>query len=686
MANVLSKLFGRGTERKNWPTYPSDAYDPHSSIKFDFDPLSFWKPRGVKLSMREALAHELVFRCLEIKALAIQDALPMVQKLGSGNEWKDDRTHPALRALTMPNADNTFADLLAFILLNEDIYGQVYLEIVRSSTRAVVGVRPLDRNTVQEMPKSGAYSFGIAGRYLISDIAYYNVNEGRMRQLEPQDVINIRRSDIRSPLAALSAVNVALDSIGMGKSLTKYANAYLEAGGPSGLIKIKNRTLTQEQAQQLQEKWWQRYNLLSGKQSGRVAVFDEDGDYQQIGSHLKDLDNESLRMGEQAAICTALGVPGQLAQAYYAIRWGNQRAGQEVALRQLWDLTLSPLLARYRQIFDKAFLSQFEPEKAGLTMRVFWDVSNVKALQEDINAKSDRARKNYAGDVTTLNETRADMGLKPVPDGDKLRSQAAEERAQRQAEASAALNQPQPNDNQKKSLELKRKPNAREKLALPLVTAAQDSAAAGLKAILTKAREQMIADGLTQLAYVNDPNAIAIEFPAVMLGELTASVATAFNDGRETAQAELGGSTKALRTLATIVGLLAQILRHTLTNQVKARLVSIFSRHLLRTGDEAEAVKLTQTEMRDESLVYLDELAQGVGFQAVAEGRGYEFDNNAKAGDRWQYSAILDKNTCEVCEAADLTESDKRADLPKAPNPLCEGRWRCRCMHVLIRV
>lgn len=686
MANFLSKLFNRAPERKSYPTYPSDAYDPHGSVTFNFDMQEFWKSKGASISLREGLTHELVFRCLAIKAQAVQDALPMIQRLGNGNEWKDDPRHPALVALRNPNPDNTFADILSFILINEDIYGQAYLEIVRSPTRAIVGIRPLEYSSVQEMAVPGAYSYGTSrAAYRIQDIAYYQVNEGAVRNLSPKDVINIRSQDIRSPLANVTAVKSALDSIGMGKSLTKYANAYLEAGGPSGLLKIKNRTLTKEQAEEVQERWWQRYNLLRGKQTGRVAVLDEDGEYQQIGSHLADLDNESLRMAEQAAICTALGVPGQLAQAYYAIRWGNQRAGQEVALRQLWDLTLSPLLARYRQILDKFFLPEFEGEKAGTQMRVFWDVSNVKALQEDINAKSDRARKDYAGDLITLNEARADKGLKPREGGDVLRSEAAEARAVRQAELTAQ-NQPAQTDNQKKSLEIKkRKPNAHEAAAMKRVQDAQDEAAARLKLLLTNARELMNAEGIEQLSFVTNPNEIRLTFPLTLQVELTNALTYAVNVGRESASAEIGEQSKGYISTAAIVALLAKVLGEALVNQIKARLVSIFSRHFLRTGSATEAVKAVALELRDESLAYLDEIAQGVGYQAVAAGREIEFQAKQRPGDRWQYSAILDNNTCKVCKKHDLTESTDRAKLPPAPHPLCEGRWRCRCMHILIR-
>jgi hypothetical protein len=137
--------------------------------------------------------------------------------------------------------------------------------------------------------------------------------------------------------------------------------------------------------------------------------------------------------------------------------------------------------------------------------------------------------------------------------------------------------------------------------------------------------------------------------------------------------------------LSALVALLFGVASTGLLNQVKARIVAIYVRYLLRGLSEEEATRAAEAEMRDESLAYVDELAQGIGYQAVAEGRAREFDLQAQPGDRWQYSAILDKNTCQPCKDDDLTENSDRAKIPPAPNPKCEGRWRCRCMHVLIR-
>jgi uncharacterized protein with gpF-like domain len=52
-----------------------------------------------------------------------------------------------------------------------------------------------------------------------------------------------------------------------------------------------------------------------------------------------------------------------------------------------------------------------------------------------------------------------------------------------------------------------------------------------------------------------------------------------------------------------------------------------------------------------------------------------------------QYSAILDRRVCEVCEnldGLDVTLDDPRYEEYMPPNPECRGGDRCRCVWVLV--
>lgn len=65
-------------------------------------------------------------------------------------------------------------------------------------------------------------------------------------------------------------------------------------------------------------------------------------------------------------------------------------------------------------------------------------------------------------------------------------------------------------------------------------------------------------------------------------------------------------------------------------------------------------------------------------------GRAGVFEEHRELVPRWQYSAVLDARTCDICEFHDGSEHDTLESLYEVlpnfgPNPDCLGGGRCRC-------
>jgi HK97 family phage portal protein len=679
---ALTLLNLKSDWRDDQPYYtPTALYNKEFSIVNA--PAEFFRRQPI--TTKAALTHELVFACLRLKALAVQDVLPMVQKFRA-NDWEPDTTHPALVPLRNPNLDNTFGDLMAFLLVCDDVFGLAYLEKIKNRLGGVIGLAPLDPRTVFERAKPGASIYptywDTTACYKLSDVDYYTIEEGSVsRSLRPTDVITIRANDVRSPLAGQSGVRAAFRGVGLDVNLSNYADAYLLAGGPSGLLKLKNKSLSPEEAEELQEQFARRHAVVTGRRPAKVAVLDEDAEYQAIGGHLGDLGSESLNQSAQAAICSAMGVPGQLVQALYAIRWGSQRAGQEAALKEFWELNLSPTLARYRTLLDKHFLSDFDGRDAGLTTRIFWDTSQVKALQEDVDKRASRYSNAYKDKAVSKNEYRAQLGLKPVPGGDyipddeEMAQQAQERLDQPQEDDPKNPNKPENLDDQKKSLKAKRKLIQEEIDQLPAIEAAQNDAKERLTAALLLIKAGLIQQGLAKLKELRDDFArLSLSLPIEAEQELLGEIEAAYRAG--------AASVNAITFTVDVPTILkiASVLSGALLTGVAARLVSGYAIRALRGKTGEEILPELLKEMTEESPAFYEGLASASGFQAIANGRGSEAER--KRYKRAYYSALLDKNTCKICLRDDGKWSDKAEDLPPVPNPLCAGMWRCRCAHV----
>jgi hypothetical protein len=80
-------------------------------------------------------------------------------------------------------------------------------------------------------------------------------------------------------------------------------------------------------------------------------------------------------------------------------------------------------------------------------------------------------------------------------------------------------------------------------------------------------------------------------------------------------------------------------------------------------------------------------IAAGIVSSTLFSGMGTTFEANADLVSGWQYSAVLDGGTCDICDPLDGTTYDTLDALFEVlpdfgPNPECLGGDRCRCRAV----
>lgn len=242
--------------------------------------------------------------------------------------------------------------------------------------------------------------------------------------------------------------------------------------------------------------------------------------------------------------------------------------------------------------------------------------------------------------------------------------------------------------NQKKSLKsfdlaglkVARKPTTEEAAQMPGIAAAQDGARVALTTILATLRERLIDSALVQLAAGDLPPVLSLTKDEN--AALTIAITNAYDAGYMTT----GQRVPPRKSLADAVARILKALRTALLARVIGRVVDEYARALLRDLTEVEAREQTAQVLADEPAAYVEELASGAGYEAVGSGRNEALVGLMGPGVRFQYSAILDKNTCDPCLAEDGKESDDPRKLSHAPLPTCSGRYRCRCQLVVLYV
>jgi hypothetical protein len=123
-----------------------------------------------------------------------------------------------------------------------------------------------------------------------------------------------------------------------------------------------------------------------------------------------------------------------------------------------------------------------------------------------------------------------------------------------------------------------------------------------------------------------------------------------------------------------------------LTNSIQSRIADIASNLAMAGVVGSTLIDRLRGEVGGLSSKPEELTATGASNQALGMGRGDEMAAQADSIGRYQYSAILDRNTCDPCSAEDGKEASDSADLEATPNISCEGGSLCRCFTVAIVV
>jgi hypothetical protein len=110
----------------------------------------------------------------------------------------------------------------------------------------------------------------------------------------------------------------------------------------------------------------------------------------------------------------AFRIPGSiigLLIGYESSSYANKRQDWQV----FWDLTMTPELSDMDDVLNLKLVPQF-----GGIDDVCFDLSDIKALQEDVDKVQDRWRKNLGAGAAFWEEARDGMGLDPEAEGTLL--------------------------------------------------------------------------------------------------------------------------------------------------------------------------------------------------------------------------------------------------------------------------
>lgn len=208
----------------------------------------------------------------------------------------------------------------------------------------------------------------------------------------------------------MSPLRSAKDDIISEYHAVRYDHRFFRnSARPDVAVLFKNSLSDQERAKNKDA--WQDFKGVDN--SHKAAILSGDADIKLIGQNQKDVEYLNGRKLSREGQCGAHGVPPVLVGILDHATYSNLKEARQV----FWQETMLNKLEFFAIWSTYTIVPYFE----GVD-EIAFDVSNIQALQESENEKTDRLVRGIAGGLLTPNEGRESLGLEPVdqPEADVI--------------------------------------------------------------------------------------------------------------------------------------------------------------------------------------------------------------------------------------------------------------------------
>jgi HK97 family phage portal protein len=339
--------------------------------------------------------------CVRWAQRALPEAPLQVVTRNAQDELKPAPDHALQQKLDHPNDFYSGQHLLSALLADLMLTGNAYAVKIRSGQRRVVELWWVPSSLVEpKWPDDGS-----------AFISHYDYRiDGNVAQIDPADIIHIRQGfdpqNIRKGLSDLAALyrEIATDNEG-----ANWTAGLLRNGAVPGVIVSPEGAVTASDAdlESIKDKWVQRFG---GDERGKPMVIGSPIKVQVLSFNPEQMKLRDVRIIPEERITAVLGIPAIVAGLGAGLQrstFANYAEAREAAYES-FIIPMQRLLCAELQM-------QLVPDFGDpATLRVQFDLSQVRVLQDDQNALHERARADLGAGLVTLNQALEMIGEEPV--------------------------------------------------------------------------------------------------------------------------------------------------------------------------------------------------------------------------------------------------------------------------------
>ncbi|MFN3990045.1 MAG: phage portal protein [Erythrobacter sp.] len=327
----------------------------------------------------------------------VQRALPeanlaMRAKLASGKVDKID-DHPLLDLIHNPNpfySDIALWGATAMMLL---IHGNAYWLKVRSTSGRVTELWFAPSWMIEPKPASDGSAF-------IDHFVYTPGNGAGRYYLQPEDVVHFRNGlNPRAPYLGLSPMDGVIREIFADMESSNFVASLLRnMGVPGVVISPKNGAMATPDDVEATSAWFKQ--AFGGDNRGQPLVMGSPTEVQPFGFNPQQMNLTEARDVAEERVCAAIGVPAAVVGFGAGLQQTKVGATMEELRKLAWHNGVLPLARGMADELQRSLLPDFE--RGNRRIELYWDTSDVLALQEDENRATERKLKEFQAGAITL--------------------------------------------------------------------------------------------------------------------------------------------------------------------------------------------------------------------------------------------------------------------------------------------
>ena len=312
-------------------------------------------------------------------------------------ELQEITDHPILTVLNRPNKFQTRYDLIEMTYTYLESTGNAFWELVRDKFGNVLEIYPLNPKymSIQPDPKNFIknYTYEINGKKIV---------------FEPENIIHLKYPDPDNEYWGQSPLAAARDAMIQEKNSIQWNKSFFLNSARPDVVFHVNGPLNKNAFARMKATI---KKLYGGVEKAHSAAIIEGGvKVETLGFAQKDVEFLALRKYNRDEILACFGVPPCVVGVFESAI----KANAEEQRKFFWETTMVQKLMKIEMALNQLFVPKFSKFMPSKKLVLMFDLSDVEALGEQTETKTNRLNSCVLTGVLSRNEARIELGYEPI--------------------------------------------------------------------------------------------------------------------------------------------------------------------------------------------------------------------------------------------------------------------------------